>query len=99
MIALRIKLRVSVACTIARSDDNLVRAVHQHFCEYPWVPAGAAPFQLAVRRNRPHSSNDRRRFRGPAPFGFLSVIDILTPPRVHQLSTEANWGIGSASFD
>jgi hypothetical protein len=101
MIALRIKLKMSFACNLGDPSQYLM-IISIILLVSTFVNIGGRLLLLVFNRHYDECDEIVLIFRMIyegfgvlLPFGFLSVIDILTPPRVDEMSTEVNWGIGS----
>jgi hypothetical protein len=101
MVALRLKLRVSFACNLGDPSHYLM-IISFVLLVSTFVNIGGRVLLLLFEWRYDECDEIVLIFRMIyegfgvlLPFGFLSVIDILTPPRVDELSTEVNWGIGS----
>jgi hypothetical protein len=101
MIALRVKLKVSFACNLGDPSHYLM-IISFVLLVSTFVNIGGRLVLLLFNAKYDECDEITLIFRMIyegfgvlLPFGFLSVIDILTPPPVTDLSTEANWGIGS----
>jgi hypothetical protein len=101
MIALRIKLHVSFACNLGDPSHYLM-IISFVLLVSTFVNIGGRLLLLLFNWRYDECDEIVLIFRVIyegfgvlLPFGSLSVIDILTPPRVDERSTEINWGIGS----
>jgi hypothetical protein len=101
MVALRVNLQVSLACNLG-DPSNYLMIISFVLLLSTFLNIGGR-LVLLFFHGQYGECNEimlilRMIYEGFGvllPFGFLSVIDILTPPKVDELSTEVNWGIGS----